>query len=465
MTSIETYEAQMKREKVRIAFSSVLAAIFLTSMKLVVGVWTGSLGILSEAAHSGLDFLAAFITLLAVRISDKPPDKEHHYGHGKVENISALFETLLLVVTCAWILYEAYHRLFTRTVEIDVNVWSFVVIVVSIVIDFSRSRALYRVARKYRSQALEADALHFSTDIYSSSVVIIGLISVTFGFSAGDPIAAGIVALIVLYVSFRLGKKTIDVLLDRVPQGLEEKVLAVIKKVDDVEEVRSVRIRQAGAKSFVDAVIGIRRTASFDSVHTIMSAVEDAVAEVIPRSDVMVHSEPTIGKNERLIDSIHWLVNQYNLTPHNITILRIENKFHIDLDIEYPVGTTFEKAHELAEQIEKKIFAEITDVGKVSIHLEQEMAWDGVSTDVSSQETTLIDLIRNALAKIPSVEASNGITCYKGERGIKINVTCSLRPTMDLKDVHDVVNAIETTISQLDSRITKVFVHAEPTVA
>lgn len=465
MSSVETYEQQMKREKIRIALSSVIAAIFLTSMKLGVGLWTGSLGILSEAAHSGLDFFAALITLLAVRVSDKPPDKEHNYGHGKIENLSALIETILLLITCAWILYEAYHRLFTRTVEIDVNVWSFIVILVSVVIDFSRSRALYRIARKYHSQALEADALHFSTDIWSSAVVIVGLITVRIGFPEGDAISASIVAMIVLYVSIQLAKKTIDVLLDRVPGDLDEKVMNAIQSVNGVEEVRSVRIRQSGASAFIDVVIGIQRTTTFDFVHTIMTAVEDAVAAVVPRSDVIVHSEPMIGKNERMTDSINWLVNQYNLIPHNVTILLIDNKYHIDLDIEYPSGTSFENAHATAEQIEQRIKNEIENISHVSIHLEEEMVWTGDSIDVTKNEPMLINSIKNALTSIPTIKTNNSITCYKGERGLKVNVVCTLSPALNLKDVHDVVNSIETTISQLDHRIKKVFVDAEPFTA
>src|SRR3989339_236206 len=176
------------KEKKSIALTSVIAAIFLTGFKLVIGLLTGSLGILSEALHSALDLVAAIITFFAVRFADVPPDEGHNYGHGKIENYSALVETLLLVITCAWIIYEAIRRLITHEVHIEVTVWSFAVIVTSIIIDFSRSRALYKVAKKHDSQALEADALHFSTDIWSSTVVLIGLIGVTFNFQYADSV-------------------------------------------------------------------------------------------------------------------------------------------------------------------------------------------------------------------------------------------------------------------------------------
>ncbi len=460
--AIERPANSMEREKSRVALTSVVAAVVLTGGKLAIGLWTGSLGILSEAAHSGLDLLAALITLLAVRVADRPPDREHHYGHGKFENLSALVETLLLVITCAWILYEAYNRLVTRNVEIGINVWSFVVILVSIVIDYSRSTALSRVAKKYHSQALEADALHFKTDIWSSGVVFIGLICAWFGFHAGDSIAASIVALIVLTVSYRLGKRTIDALLDRVPAGVEESVRSAVAAVAGVEEVRSLRLRQSGAYSFLDAVVGIRRTRSFDEAHAIMTAVEEAVRGTLPRCDVVVHAEPVLGADERMSESLVWIVSQFKLVPHNVTILRIDGRHHVDLDIEYPAGTPFPAAHDLAEQIEGRIRRELETVAEVSVHLEEEMAWNGDSTDVTREEDALRERIAAALGANPRVGSAGAVTIYRGVRGLKVNVTCALDSAMTLPDVHDVVNAIETAVSQLDPRITKVFVHAEP---
>ncbi|HXZ30306.1 MAG TPA: cation diffusion facilitator family transporter, partial [Dehalococcoidia bacterium] len=225
------------REKKLVALSSVMAAIFLTATKLTIGLLTQSLGILSEAAHSGLDLVAAGMTYYSVRVSSHPPDEAHHYGHGKIENLSALVETLLLFITCAWIVYEAVQRLFFKPVQIEVRMWSFLVMGVSIIVDITRSRALMKTAKKYSSQALEADALHFSTDVWSSSVVILGLIMVYVSrlfvsssptlaswLSRADAIAALGVAGIVLLVSYRLGSKTIGVLLDTAPKGIARQI-------------------------------------------------------------------------------------------------------------------------------------------------------------------------------------------------------------------------------------------------
>ena len=262
------------KEKKSIALVSVLAAVFLTGFKLGIGLWTNSLGILSEAAHSGLDLMAAVITLLAVTFADRPADEDHQYGHGKLENISAFVETLLLVITCAWIIWEGIGRLLAHSHHVEANVWSFIVMGTSIVVDISRSRALYRVAKKYHSQALEADALHFSSDVWSSLTVIAGLFFVWIGYPEFDAIAAIGVALLVLFVSYRLGRRTIDALMDRVPKDIKNQIEDAIKSVDGVEELRKLRIRPSGAHIFVDVVVAIRRTIPFQSVHAIMDAVE-----------------------------------------------------------------------------------------------------------------------------------------------------------------------------------------------
>jgi cation diffusion facilitator family transporter len=280
------------KEKSNMALTSVIAAVFLTSFKIIIGFATGSLGILSEALHSGLDLIAAVITLFAVRAADKPADNEHNFGHGKIENYSALIETLLLVVTCVWIIYEAAHRLITGKTHIEVTIWSFVVILTSIVIDVSRSRALYRVAKKHNSQALEADALHFSTDVWSSTVVLFGLAGASLGFFFADSIAALIVAMIVLSVSYRLGKRSFDALVDRAPKGLNEKIFEIIKSVPDVKYFHDIKVRESGPIKFVDLNIHVDKDITIERAHEISHLVENAIAAKIKNVEVMVHAEP-----------------------------------------------------------------------------------------------------------------------------------------------------------------------------
>ncbi|MBN2615130.1 MAG: cation transporter [Bacteroidales bacterium] len=282
----------MKNEKHRIALISVGAAFFLTTFKLVVGLLTGSLGILSEALHSGLDLMAAAITWFAVRVSDKPPDRDHHFGHGKVENLSAFIETILLLITCIWIIYEASHRLITGSTEIDVNAWSYTVVISSIIIDFTRSRALKRVAKKHNSQALEADALHFSTDIWSSTVVLMGLILAHFGIFIADSIAALMVAVIIMIVTFRLGKRSMNVLLDKVPDDIYKKIREILKQMEDVEYFHDLKVRAAGADIFVEVNIHVHPRLNIHESHDIATNVENKIKAVIPRCFVHVHTEP-----------------------------------------------------------------------------------------------------------------------------------------------------------------------------
>ena len=282
----------IKNEKKRVALLSVLAAIFLTGFKMIIGILTGSLGILSEALHSTLDLIAAVITFFSVSISDKPADKEHNYGHGKVENFSALIETLLLLITCIWIIYEAINRLVTGETEIKVNIWSYIVVITAIIIDVTRSRALSKVAKKHNSQALEADALHFSTDVWSSSVVLLGLICANFGFFFADSIAALFVAILVVSVSLKLGKKSIDVLLDTAPQDKVHMVEVLLSATPEVISYHDLKIRSAGANTFIKVNVHLQPDLSLKQVHEICDNIEIEIGNLIKRSEVYIHAEP-----------------------------------------------------------------------------------------------------------------------------------------------------------------------------
>jgi len=283
----------MLKEKKRVALFSVFAAIFITGFKLIIGILTGSLGILSEALHSALDMVAAVVTYFSVKVSDKPADKRHNYGHGKVENLSALIETILLLVTCVWIIYEAINRLTSGHTKIEVTVWSYVVVICSIVIDFSRSRALSRVAKKHNSQALEADALHFSTDIWSSTVVLFGLICYQFfGWYRADSIAALFVAVIVLYVSYQLGRKAIDVLLDKSPDNITEIVQQILKEFPEVRKYHGLKARTAGADTFIKFNVHFDPELNLHEVHEVCDKIEDKIKSQVTRSEVYIHPEP-----------------------------------------------------------------------------------------------------------------------------------------------------------------------------
>jgi len=282
------------------ALKSIVAAFGLTAMKVVVGVATNSLGILAEAAHSALDLAAAAVTYFAVRVSDKPADADHLFGHGKVENASALFEAILLLATTAWILREAYQRLMVHSVEVDPTIWAFLVMGISIVVDVTRSRMLYRTAREHNSQALEADALHFSTDVWSSSVVILGLAAVLVAranpevawLGRADAVAAAIVAIIVAFVSGELGWRALKALLDTAPRGMAETVRKEVESIDGVLDCHRVRIRPSGPRFFIDFHVTLDGRHSLDAAHALVEVVENRVEGLVPGSDVTVHADP-----------------------------------------------------------------------------------------------------------------------------------------------------------------------------
>jgi len=300
--AIANFTQHGAQEKRSVALSSVLAAVGLTAFKIIVGLSTGSLGILAEAAHSGLDLMAAVMTFLAVRISGKPADSNHLYGHGKAENLSGLFETLLLLVTCFWIIYEATHRLLYHATDVEVNYWSFTVMITSIVVDISRSRILYRAAKKYNSQALEADALHFSTDIWSSGVVILGLVCVKIServpslafLHTADSVAAMMVGLIVVYVSVKLGIRTIQALLDVAPSGIEKKIVSAVEVLPGVTGCHNVRVRYSGPQLFVDIHILVDGNQTLKEAHNLTEEIERTIQKLVPNADVTVHPEPNL---------------------------------------------------------------------------------------------------------------------------------------------------------------------------
>jgi len=368
-------EHHKNRAKANVALSSVIAAVFLTGMKLVVGIATGSLGILSEAAHSGLDLVAALMTFFAVKISGRPADDSHHYGHGKVEGLSALFEVLLLLITCGYIVYEAVARLTGKVVHVQVNVYSFAVIIISIVIDISRSTALRRAAKRYQSQALEADALHFSSDIWSSAVVIIGLICLKFlKFPIADTIAALVVTVIVIVVSIRLARRAIDVLLDKAPAGVRQKIEEVISQIPGVNRLDSLRIRAAGPQTFVDMRLLLAGELSFVRAHQIASLAEEKISALLPGADVVVHADPakksyppleTKDQLSDLLKAHRGLFSRY----HNLQIIHHEDSFVVSMHLVMAPDIHLDEAHKVCDHLERDIKQRLPGA-KVTIHVE-----------------------------------------------------------------------------------------------
>jgi cation diffusion facilitator family transporter len=452
-----------KKEKSLIAMTSVIAAVFLTGIKVVIGMMTGSLGILSEAAHSGLDLIAALITFFAVKVADKPPDKDHQFGHGKVENFSALAETILLLITCIWIISEAVDRLFFKTVLVEINFWSYLVVVVSIIIDFSRSRALDRVAKKYHSQALEADALHFKTDIWSSCVVLFGLGFAQFNFHQADSIAGVMVAGIVIWISFSLGKRTIDALLDRVPKGIEEKIKMQVLKMPEVENISSLRIRQSGPKVFVDLVIKVKRTLPFEKVHKILDGIEEEISKIIPFVDVTIHPEPVASSDESPDDKIMLITSKYDVGVHEIEKHILNNeKISVDLHIETNPDISFKEAHEISTKIEKDILSEISSINKVIIHIEEKAVPEPDEVEITNKSSELITDIESLSLEDINIRGCQNIIVFQCKNKYKVSMDCRISEKLKIQEVHKIITGIENKIKNKYPNIEKVTIHPEP---
>jgi cation diffusion facilitator family transporter len=467
---------QQVREKGFAAAWSVSSAVFLTVIKIVIGIWTGSLGILAEAAHSGLDLAAALITFFAVRVSDRPADQEHLYGHGKVENLSALAETILLLVTCVWIIYEAIHRLFFESVAVDPNIWAFVTMGVSIVVNYFNSSLLGRTAKKYKSQALEADALHFSTDIWSSMVVLIGLGVVWFGeqigqksvFVRADAIAAFIVALIVIWIGAQLGSRTIDALLDRAPRGLADQITAAVSQVGDVRRVLRTRARGSGSQVFVDLRVAVPRHLSFEESHAITDQIREAVHSVSPNADVVVTTVPT-AENEGVFETIQSIAARGHFAVHNISTHLTKKGMWIDLDLEVDPDITFEKAHAMATDLETRLHAELDAskdsqrIADINVHIEPR-AEELVKGDelAPSDAAKYVEQIHANCRDLPHVRECQDIDAQRLDGQVYLAFHMQLDADLSIADVHSVTEEMENRLRREFPLLGRVVIHAEP---
>jgi cation diffusion facilitator family transporter len=462
--------AHADREKRGVAFWSLMAAVLLTTIKVVVGVWTNSLGILAEAAHSALDLVAAAMTLWAVRMSSLPADREHSYGHGKFENLSALFETLLLLVTCVWIIYESCHRLFfDAAVEVNPSVWAFLVIIVSIAVDISRSRALKKAAVKYNSQALEADALHFSTDIWSSLVVFFGLIGVVIAqryampwLEKADSVAALCVAGIVIWVSFQLGKKSIDDLLDSVPKGWHQKVEDAVRQVAGLGEIRKLRLRRAGPEVFADVTVAVERAAAFEKVHDLSDAVEAAVRGVLPDADVVVHVEPVAADAEDLTTKVRLLAARHELGAHGIRIYEEHGQRWLELHLEVSESLTLDEAHRKSTEFELALREAIPGLERIVTHLEPA----GDSTATIRAEPVGEKNVRQVLEQFRldhrMVFDPHDLHVQLIGDELSVSLHCTLAPATAIADAHEFTVRLEDYLRSRVKHLGRVVIHVEP---
>ncbi|MCE5195057.1 MAG: cation-efflux pump [Nitrospiraceae bacterium] len=454
-------------KKQKVALSSVIASFFLTAIKLFVGIVTGSIGIISEAAHSGLDFGAASLTYFAVRVSDKPADKDHHYGHAKVENVTALIATGLLLITSAWIIYEAVHRLTSKTVEVQVTWYSILVIVFSIIIDFSRARALKKVAKETHSQALEADALHFSSDILSSVMVLVGLVFVAIGWKWADAAAGLAVALLVAYAAFGLGKKTIDVLLDTAPEGITDQITEIAKSVNGVVDIEKIRVKQAGPFVFVEMSVKVSRVLTLENVGVICSTIENKIKELIPEADIIINTKPIALDCETIAERVQVIGSKHNLNVHDVSADILGDKKHIAFDVEVAPDLTIKEAHDVVSTLEKEIKNEFDGDLDISVHIDPLPVEEKASRHLSPEEDAVKkNIIIQSSDTIEKIKEVHDIQIRKTEKEkLFISLHCSFEDNVILEEVHSITSRLERLIYEKIPNTSRVVIHAEPLFA
>jgi cation diffusion facilitator family transporter len=456
-------------EKQAVALASVLAAALLTTLKMVVGVLTGSLGILSEGLHSGLDLVAAAVTYISVRVSDKPADSDHPFGHGKIEHLSAFIETALLAVTCVWIMWEATRRLFFREVHVEPTVWAYAVMFISITIDTFRSRALFRVARKYNSQALEADALHFSTDVYSSIVVLLGLILVYIAqqrnigwLQKADPVAALVVAGIVVYITLRLGKRTVDALVDAAPEGASRRIAEAITRVPGVFDLGRIRVRQSGSRLFVDLSLTLGSNIPLEHAKSVADMVEAEVHGLFPTADVAIHTTPREPSASDLVEKIRSVAHRRNFRIHEVTAYEVDGQVNVNLDMEVDPGLQLEEAHEQATLLEREIKQNLPEVNEVNVHIEPLLKAVASGNEVRLDEIRVEGKLLEIARATPGVVDCHSVEAHQVGDNVVVSLHCTMEPHLSVARVHDITETLEFRFRQAFPQILKVSIHAEP---
>lgn len=448
------------------------SAVLLVSLKTFLVVSTDSLGILSEALHSGLDLLAAIITFLSVRVSDQPADERHPYGHGKFENFSAFIETGLLFLTALYIIYEAFHRMFFQGVHIKPSFTAVAVLLVALLIDMTRARALRKAAKRHLSDALEADALHFSTDVWSTLVVIAGIILVWAGeywrmpwLNYADALAGLAVAGVILWVGGMLGRRTVDALLDAAPEGLQREISSAVRRMEGVLDVERVRVRRAGNRHFVDATVSVPRTASLEQVHALSDAIEERISEIVP-ADVMVHAEPRAPRGEHFFEAIRAVAQRMGLSIHDLSAQQQDDKIFVELHLEVDEKLSLKEAHRKATELEEGIRQLRETPTEVNIHIEplgKQIATPDSDAGSMRQLEMSVDAFLNGLsAEYLDIANCHDVRVRQVEHRILVSCHCTIQSGLPITKVHDVTAALESRVKERFPQIYRVTIHPEP---
>lgn len=449
--------------KTQAALSSVFASVALALGKFVAAFITGSLGLLSDALHALLDVGATLMTYFAIRVSGKPADDKHHYGHGKIEAVAALVETGLLFVVAVYVAVEAVARLRGGTPELEPSLIAYGVLGASIVVDIVRSRSLLRIAKATHSEALAADALHFGTDLISSSLVLCGLIAAQYGYPQGDAIAAIGVAVFISFAGYRLGRRTIDTLMDAAPPGLAATVRRLADDVSGVAAVDVVRLRPAGPTFFVEVEIGVARTLPLDRVEAIRRDVVAAITEELPRASVTVAATPRVLSDETVMERVMHVARLMRHPVHHVTVQHIGEHLSVSLDLELDGRMPLHEGHAIADQMEAAIQAELGADVEVETHLEPLDVQGLTGRDV---DFATVARIKTALEERAAETGVAGdvhhVRVRETHAGLVVNYHCCVDPELSIAVIHTHVDTIEHAVKRDVPEIVRVVGHAEP---
>ena len=448
--------------KTNVAAISIFASAGMAAAKFAVGIAIGSLALISEALHSSVDVVATIITWLVVRVSDRPADEEHHYGHGKFESLSALFVIALLYVLAGGILVESWSRLREGAVPPTLSAIPFVVLVIDIAVNFWRARALHRAARETRSEALAADALHFASDVLGSTAVIIGLVLTGLGFAWGDSAAAIAVAVMISILGLRLGRSTIETLLDRAPEGAAEKAIAAIRSVPGVVGVERLRARMVGPTHFIDAIANVPRTYPIDRVEAIKKNAQAAVSEALGDADLTFTAVPVARDNESVRERIMVIARNSGLAVHHVTVHDLGGKLTVSIDLEVDGDMELLAAHDIAHGLERSIREDFGEDVEVDTHIEPLEPELPHGTDAAPER---VEVIKAALARFAgdgAIHDIHNVRVRDTDAGEIVNFHCRAAPSMSVIKVHENVDEIERALRRAFPSIKRVISHAEP---
>jgi|UPI00047E4A6D cation diffusion facilitator family transporter len=454
------------------ALFSVLAALGITLLKLLTGILTGSLGMLSEAAHSTIDLVAAGITLFSVQVSDRPADDTHNYGHGKVENLSAFTEAVIMLGSSIWIITEAVRRISSREhLSLRPSPWPFLVLMLSIAVDFTRSRRLHTIAQESASQALEADAIHFSTDIWSSLAVLIGLGASFIGYrwnipslELADPLAALIVSGIILHVTWGLGRRTIDALLDASPKESREATRELnreLSAIDGVLSITRLRTRRSGADYFADLTLGLAQNLTFQRTEQITREATAAVERHLPGADVVIHTVPMETGGESVYDRIRAVAARMNLTIHDVMVHRYGQQLQVEQHLEVDETMSLKKAHDLATQLETAIKRDIPEIASILTHIESEPAT--IEQPESQERDRQLEVrLRRVAVTFPEILDIHDVIVTRMGSHLQVNCHCTMPDDLPMSRVHTVITALEGAFKLDVPEVDRLLIHPEP---